>query len=84
MTTLVEDVAKLIAGCEALGFSPIGIADTIIPLIQSHPETLERRRRDFEAGKARATHEIVNLNYSFSADDSPGFDDYLASEKGEK
>lgn len=98
MTTLVEDVAKQYEAYRISVLTHIEEykpeytlewARDVLRLIDSHPETLERRRKDFEAGKSLARKRDTQRALSQHGMDggsyvSDKFDDYLAAEKEEK
>lgn len=75
--TLLEELAKVLnnaiyAGDPMRLESCTGQAHAILSLIQNHPETVERRRKDFEAGR------LGDLSRGWKYD---FFNEYLAAEK---
>ena len=87
MSKLYEDLCIRMGGMmpnENLSYIS-GCAYILLEFIDSHPETLERRRRDFEAGKMRGIWELIQLEGASQIENMPpNIDDYLAAEKGEK
>lgn len=95
MTTLVEEVAKQYEAYRISVLTHIEEykpeytlewARDVLQLIDSHPETLERRRRDFEAGRSLGLKRDMQRALSQHGMDggsciSDQFDDYLAAEK---
>jgi len=91
MSKLYEDLCIRMGGMmpnENLSYIS-GCAYILLEFINSHPETLERRRRDFEEGKSLARKRDMQRALSQHGMDggsciSDRFDDYLAAEKEEK
>lgn len=97
MSKLVEDVAKqyeafrtgiFCCGGEYKPEYDLEWARDVLRLIESHPETLERRRKDFEAGRRHQVNlvstggfgTVENLS-SYTAYTFKTADEYLAAEK---
>lgn len=62
----------------------ISKANEVLTLIQNHPETIERRYQDFQAGRCPKVPNGVSAPLPanwISQFQHVGFDDYLAAEK---